>query len=116
MHTLEDLQAARAALESAERRWENYDGNNPNKHRSSVTQARVKVREIEADLKGRGLSPRSEHEELTHRIEQAFPNADSGRVVEFEGKRYKRRYVPRGMSLSGKTVYGYDGFWDEVAR
>jgi hypothetical protein len=116
MHTLDELQAAKAALESAERRLDNYDGNNPNKYRSSVTDARVKVREIEADLKARSLLPRSEGEELAHRIDQAFPNADSGRVVEFEGKRYKRRYVPRGKSLSGKTVYGYDGFWDEVPQ
>lgn len=114
MYTLDDLQAATADLESAERRWKNYDGNNPNKLRSSVTDARVKVREIEADLKARGLLARSESEELAHRIDQAFPNADSGRIVDFEGKRYKRRYTPRGKSLSGKTVYGYDGSWDEV--
>lgn len=116
MHTLDDLQAAKAALESAERRLENYDGNNPNKYRSSVTDARVKVREIEADLKARGVLARSESEGLAHRIDQAYPNADSGRIIEFEGKRYKRRYTPRGRSLSGKTVYGYDGSWDEVPQ
>lgn len=116
MYTLDELRAAKAALESAERRWENYDGNNPNKYRSGLTDARVQVREIEVNLKARGLLPRSEREELAHRIDQAFPDADSGRVVEFEGKRYKRRYVPRGKSLSGKTVYGYDGFWDEVPQ
>lgn len=55
MYTLDDLHAATAALESAERRWENYDGNNPSKLRSSVTDVRVKVREIEDDLKARGL-------------------------------------------------------------
>lgn len=114
MYTLDDLQVATADLESAERRRENYDGNNPNKRRSSVTDARVKVREIEADLKARGLLARSESEELAHRIDQAFPNADSGRIVDFEGKRYKRRYTPRGKSLSGTTVYAYDGSWDEV--
>ena len=116
MHTLDELRTAKAALETAERQWENYDGNNPNKYRSSVTDARVKVREIEADLTARGLLARSDREELAHRIDHAFPNARSGRIVEFEGKRYKRRYTPRGKSLSGKTVYGYDGSWDEVPQ
>jgi hypothetical protein len=79
-----------------------------------VTDARVKVREIEADLKARGLLARRESEGLSHRIDQAFPSADSGSIVDIEGKRYKRPYTLRGKSLSGKTVYGYDGSWDEV--
>ena len=115
MYILDDLQAAKTHLELVERRWENYDGNNPNKYRSSVSSAQVKVREIEADLKARGLLARSEREELVNRIDLAFPNADSGCVVEFEDKRYKRRNTPRGKSLSGKTVRGgYDGTWDEI--
>jgi hypothetical protein len=114
MHTLDDYATAKAELESAQRRWENYDGNNPDKHSTSVTYARVKLGEIEDDLKNRGLLPRSEKEQLESRLDSAFPGAQSREIVDFENKRYQRRFTPRGKSLSGKTVYGYARSWEEL--
>lgn len=114
MHTLESHAVAKAALEAAERRWENYDGNNPNKHRAAVQSCRAELGAIEAELKARGILPRTEKEERDARITAAFPSADSREVVEFEGKRYRKRFTPRATSLSGKTAYGYDAYWEEV--
>lgn len=65
-----------------------------------------KVCEIEADLKMWGLVALSGSKELAYRSDQAFPNGDSCRIVDFEGERYKRRYTPRGKSLSARQSMG----------
>jgi hypothetical protein len=114
MHTLDDLSTAKATLEALERRSDNYDGNNPDKYRASIADARVAVHTIESELKNRGLLPRSAKEELEHRLNLAFPNAGSKQVVDFKGKRYMCRFSPLAKSLSGKSVKGWVRSWDEL--
>lgn len=53
-YTLEDLAAAKAELGRLERAWDNYSGNNPNKYRSRIETARVRVSAIKLHLKAAG--------------------------------------------------------------
>lgn len=116
MYTLEDHKAAKAELEALNKTWENYSGNNPNKFQTSIREARAKVRTIEEALKSIGTIPRTEQEELKRQIDIAFPNAKSKQIVEFNGKRYIRRFTPLGKSLSGKTVTEWGKSWEEATQ
>ncbi len=49
-YTLEDLEQAKAELESWGQRFDNYSGNNPNKYQADPKQAREKIRIIEFSL------------------------------------------------------------------
>lgn len=115
MATLEDLEAARAELAAWEKRWEDYSGNNPDKYRSDIRSAQAKVSAIEAELKASGvLVPKTPEEQLHADLDAMFPNAKSREVVEFEGKRYRRRFIPMQRSNSGKTVKEWGKTWEEL--
>lgn len=114
MYTLDDYNAAKDKLQALNQRWENYSGNNPDKYRTSITEAEAKVRVIDAALKADGTLERTPREDLERRIDLAFPNARSKQAVEFEGRRYIRRFIPSRKSLSGKTVKEWDKFWEDV--
>ena len=115
MHTLAEYEAAKAELEALHRQWESYSGNSPDKYRASTNTARANVHLIESSLKATGQLQRSPKEELNQLLDLAFPNAASRQIVEYQGKRYVKRFTPIGKSLSGKTVKAWNAFWDEVA-
>lgn len=108
---LEKLHEAREQLALANRRWENYDGNNPNKYQASIADARAEVHRLETLCKEQGLIELSEEEVLWARIDVAFPDAPSRQIVEFEGVCYQRRFSPVSTSRSGKTVKGWRASW-----
>ncbi|WP_429209915.1 hypothetical protein [Aeromonas veronii] len=111
MYTLKDLEEAKANLERCQKRWENYDGNNPNKYRAQIKEAQSQVRLITDFLKAQGLIPKTEQETLEARLDSAFPKADSKQIVEFEGKRYMKQYFPVSNSRSGKSVTEWGERW-----
>lgn len=82
MYTIEDHAAAKARLESLNQRWENYDGNNPNKYTADIAAARADLHLIEEGLKQTGLLPRTEIEERDLQLDKAFPNTQSKQAVE----------------------------------
>tara|TARA_R110000803_G_C11716963_1_gene287687 strand:+ start:62 stop:454 length:393 start_codon:yes stop_codon:yes gene_type:complete len=47
-------------------------------------------------------------------IDHAHSNAKSKEVVIYEGKKYRRRFVPASKSRSGKTVYRWWKLWDAL--
>lgn len=55
MYTLSDLEKARADLSEWQRRFDNYSGNNPNKFRTDIRNARDRVAMITDSLKKQGL-------------------------------------------------------------
>ena len=115
-YTTEDYAAAKARLERLTDQMASYSGNNPNKHRADVAAARATLHQIETDLKARGVLPRTSDEERDALLDSAFPNAQSKEVVEWQGRRYVRRFSPVSKSLSGKTVNEWHKFWEEVAE
>ncbi|BEE04785.1 MULTISPECIES: hypothetical protein [Aeromonas] len=114
MYTLEDLKKAESDLQDWQRRSDNYDGNNPNKYDSSLKQAKAMVRMIKDQLKADGLLSMSESEQLSARLDAAFPYASSKEIVEFEGKKYQRMFYPLQKSRSGKTVTEWGKSWSLV--
>ena len=108
---LEKLREARAQLALANRRWENYDGNNPNKYHASIAEARAAVHRLENLCKQQGLIELSAEEVLWARIDAAYPDAKSRQLVDFEGACYQRRFSPVSTSLSGKTVKDWRASW-----
>ncbi|MBK0398490.1 hypothetical protein H0I76_04760 [Limibaculum sp. M0105] len=116
MYTIEDLKAARDELRQWEERSDRYDGNNPDKYRSDIRLARSKVRLIEGHLKRAGQIALTEKEALEQALDHAFPNAMSKEVVEFEGRRYQRRFWPLEKSRSRKTVTEWGSDWVELPK
>jgi hypothetical protein len=57
-YTLDDMAAAQAELDDAQRRFDDYGGNNPNKHRAALSPARLRLDLIVSDLRQRGISRR----------------------------------------------------------
>lgn len=111
MATIAELEAAEKELTIAENRWENYDGNNPNKHRAALSDAMAKVSTLRQALKATGELPLTEHEKLEQKLDGLYPNAQSKQIVEFEGRRYRRTFTPVSKSLSGKTVKAWQKSW-----
>lgn len=115
MYTLDDHAAAKTELEVLNNKYENYSGNNPNRFRADIETAKAKLHSIESHLKSTGELPRTLEEERDIQLDLAFPNAQSRQVVEWQGKRYMRRFTPVARSLSGKTVKGgWHKYWEEV--
>lgn len=108
---LEKLREAREKLALANGRWENYDGNNPNKYQTDIADARAEVHRLESLCKQQGLIELSEEEALWARIDAVYPEASSRQIVEFEGACYQRRFSPVSTSRSGKTVKGWRASW-----
>ncbi|EKC5521520.1 TPA: hypothetical protein ACPVW6_004210 [Vibrio parahaemolyticus] len=114
MYTLEDLRAAQEELDLWQGRWDRYDGNNPNKYQADIRNAQSRVRSITESLKASGVLERSEQENLEVRLDRQFPNAQSKEIVEFEGKKYQRRFYPLRKSRSRKSVTKWGKSWDLV--
>jgi hypothetical protein len=111
IYTLADLEAARDELASWSQRFDEYSGNNPDKYQADIRSARAKVREIESALKTAGVIPRSEHEQIESELDRMFPNAHSKEIVEYEGRKYQRRFAPLERSRSRKSVTVWDKSW-----
>ena len=114
--TLEDHEAAKAKLAAVQEQWESYSGNNPDKYRSEMRQAREALAAIEVNLKRRGLLLSTENERLYAVLDNAFPNAQSGEIVIFEGVHYRRRFYPATRSNSGKSIRSWVKTWERCAR
>ncbi len=114
VYTLEDLENAKSELQRLNEAWENYAGNNPNKYKSQIESARLDVEVIELALKQSGLIAWSDKELLDQELDRLYPNAESKRVVEHNGKRYQRWYRPASKSNSGKTVHAWHTGWREI--
>lgn len=111
--TLDDLKIAKEALEAALVRWDNYDGNNPDKYVTVVRLAREEANRLTRALKASGLLPRTDHEEIEARLDAAFPSARHKDEVEFEDVRYARWARPATYSLSGRPMK-WDTGWTAV--
>ncbi|MDO9405593.1 MAG: hypothetical protein Q7T87_16285 [Polaromonas sp.] len=116
MATLEQYEQAKTLIETVEKQQEKYNGNNPDKYRTNVTQARIVLKIIEDDLKAQGLLTATQEEKLSFELSKLFPRAQSKDVVQFEGKRYFCKYTPFAKSLSGKSVLHWEKRWIEVTE
>lgn len=111
MDLLEQLAEATAELERLQDQWDGYMGNNPNKYRSVIKNAREKCNDLAVQCKIEGLIPYTEQELLTKKLNAEFPNAKSKQIVELDGVKYKNTYTPREISNSGKTVKSWHQKW-----
>jgi hypothetical protein len=116
-YTIDDMVAAQAEFDRAQQRVDDYDGNNPNKHRASLDLARLNLHLIVSDLQQHGVIPKpepTEKQRLSRALDDKFPNARSRDEVEHEGKRYCLRFAPARRSRSRKTVVEWSRWWEEV--
>ncbi|MGL4967648.1 MAG: hypothetical protein ACRC67_40905 [Inquilinus sp.] len=102
--SVDDLAAAEAELAALVRADANDRSNNPDKYRSDIKRARLRVEHIVLDLKSRGLMPKSPQELLNAELDRLFPRARSRDVVEHDGKTYRKRFFPRDTSHSGRVT------------
>ncbi|OED52279.1 hypothetical protein BEI46_18390 [Aliivibrio fischeri] len=114
MYTLNDLKEAEDNLALWEKRWENYDGNNPNKYQSDLRNGRESVRAIRESLKNQGVLPKSDKELLENELDIAFPEAQSNDIVVYKGNKFKRKFWPLEKSRSRKSVVSWGRGWEEV--
>jgi hypothetical protein len=113
-YTLEDLAQARQNLARLQEKWSNDTSNNPNKYRSDLQIARAQVEMIEQELKAEGIIPLTEKEKLELELDQRFPHARSKEIVEYDGRRYRRRFYPRERSRSRKTITLWGKYWEPL--
>lgn len=109
-YTLRDLDEARAEYERATECFLNYMGGNPKKHSGRMGAAAYRLDDVTAGLKAQGLIPKTEWEELCERLDAAFPNTNSKEIVEFEGRKYMRRFWPSFKSPPGRIKW--DKGWE----
>jgi len=114
-YTLAEYSEAKAKLEALKARWENYSGNNPNKFQADIAIAKAELHSIEVELKKAGELAQTPSEKRDVLLDEAFPNARSRQVVDWQGKKYMRRFSPVSTSLTGKTVKAWKKYWEEVA-
>ena len=114
MYTLDDYSAANAELAQLQQKQDNYSGNNPEKFRADIESMKVRLHLIETELKESGVLERTHAEIRDAKLDRAFPNAQSKQVVEWNGKKYIRRFRPVGKSISGKSVKEWSSFWEEL--
>jgi len=115
MYTLKDLEEAKAELQVLSNRWENYNGNNPNKYQSQIQAARRKVDEIQEFLSLAELNSGLRSPTIDEALRRLYPNATNRSEVMYEGKRYRIRYAPAEKSRSRKTVVRWISWWEEIA-
>lgn len=113
-YTLEDLEKAKAELDAADNAWANSSSNNPNKGEARRKAAREMVRYIESELKRTGQIELTPKEKLEAELDRLFPDAKSKEVVEYEGKRYMRRFTPLEKSRSRATVTVWGKSWEPL--
>lgn len=116
MHTLDDYEKAKAEAKKWTDTFDRYTGNNPDKYQSDIKIARAKLREIEQDLKSRGLLVMNEKEKLEAELDKHFPEAESKQIVEYKGKSYQRKYFPLEKNRSRKAVTGWGKSWIEIQK
>lgn len=114
MYTLQDYEKAKAELRAVQTRWENYSGNNPDKYQADLKAARSRIRAIESYLKGIGELPSIDQERLERELEKAFPHARNKDIVQYRGKKYRRRILPLERSRSRKSVTEWGKSWEEA--
>lgn len=114
MPTKEDLEHARKDLQEWQDRFDRYSGNNPDKYQTDIRAARRRVREIEDALKASGELPLSDAERLSAALDKAFPDAKSRDIVEYQGRKFQRRFYPLEKSRSRKTVTEWGREWVEL--
>lgn len=116
MYILEDYEKAKAEARKWTDAFDRYSGNNPDKYQSDIKIARVKLKEIEQDLKSRGLLVMNDKEKLEAELDKEFPEAKSRQVVEYKGRSYQRKYFPLEKSRSRKTVTDWGKPWIEIQK
>jgi hypothetical protein len=118
MYTLDDLRQAEEQLALLEERGIGSDRHsNPDYGRGAINDARFLARHIRQELMSAGLIPRppkTDQDLLCEELDKRFPNARSREVVEYNGKRYIRRFTPLRVSRSGKTVMEWHRSWVDV--
>jgi hypothetical protein len=97
--------ADQVALKLADVAAELTRHNNPNRGRADLQRARSTLDVIVSDLRQRGIIPTAK-QRLDQALNKAFPNAQSPEEVEYEGKRYRRRFV--------RAEYGWTRGWEDV--
>lgn len=110
-----ELAEARRQLARFEQRWEDYTGNNPNKYRGDLNLWRGEVDRLERALKKDGVLPVTDEEKLEFELDRRFPGARSREVVEFDGKKYRRRFSPAEFSRTRKSVTRWHKWWEPVS-
>jgi len=115
-YTLTDHSKAKAKIQALKAKWENYSGNNPNKFQADIADAMAELHSIEVELKKSGELAQTLIEKRDALLDEAFPNARSQQVVDWQGKKYMRRFSPVSTSLSGKTVKAWNKYWEEVVE
>jgi hypothetical protein len=69
-----------------------------------VDMAEAKLVDVVAYLRANGNMPKTYHEILEESLDLLYPEAASRQIVEYEGKRYQRRFKPLKRGKGGGVV------------
>jgi len=114
MHTLEDLEAARAELSQCIDAFDNPRTSFREQLAARIREASRKVHDIESELRSRGLITLDPKRTLEAELDMRFPTAQHREIVEYQGRRYRRRFFPEQKCRSGWAVKKWGRCWEEV--
>jgi hypothetical protein len=109
-YNIEGLEAVRAKLAALEAKRDRDAMGNHNKYRPVIHAALLDVERIELKLKERGELPWTAEEILAHHLDRAYPDAMNKQVIEHQGKRYERCWIPVEHDIAG-GVSRWKGLW-----
>ncbi|MBW5414756.1 hypothetical protein [Pseudomonas sp. MAG002Y] len=72
--------------------------------REEVDKAEAKLADVIAYLRVNGAMPKTPHEILEESLDLLYPEAASRQIVEYQGKRYQRRFKPLKRGKGGGVV------------
>ena len=90
--------------------------NNPDANRGRINELNSQIRYLEKALKKKGELPMEEEEGVTFELDELFPNAKSGTIVNHKGKKYQIKYFPLQQSRTGKTVQEWGHTWKLISK
>lgn len=80
-------------------------------HLDEYMQASIKKAEILAGLKRQKIIPLSKVELISSALDKRHSRAKNRTLVEYEGSKYERRFLPLKLSKSGKNVQKWARTW-----
>lgn len=80
-------------------------------HIDTYMQVSIKKAQILAELKTQGILPLTTVEKVHSELNTLHKRTKNLDVVEYQGKKYQRRYTPLKLTKSGKMVQRWAKFW-----
>lgn len=110
-YTLKDLEDAQKECKRWNDAWANDSSNNPNSCHGERKRASIARHRIYTALVKQGDIELTPEQQFQKDLDDKHPNAETRKIITFEGNRYQKKYWPVITSRSGETVDVWGSAW-----